>query len=156
MGLAITCNRGPDTYIGDSRPRLAVYIDAHQVNPGQRYTTALELHDGSWRAQLARQFLPVQYPASDYFNKLTQTIDAINAVRISGADRLAQVLDANADKQRNLLITLSVLQTVLLIAAVWLALLFVRSITQPLRRAVDFLDTLEQGEAAPTAPHDHG
>ena len=25
-----------------------------------------------------------------------------------------------------------------------------------LRRAVDFLDTLEQGEAAPTAPHDHG
>src|SRR5574344_151091 len=79
----------------------------------------------------------LQYPASDYFNKLTQTIEAINAVRISGADRLAQVLDANADKQRNVLITLSVLQTVLLIAAVWLALLFVRSITQPLRRAVD-------------------
>ena len=25
-----------------------------------------------------------------------------------------------------------------------------------LRRAVDFLDTLEQGEAAPAAPHDHG
>ena len=87
----------------------------------------------------------LQYPASDYFNKLTQAIDAINAVRISGADRLAQVLDANADKQRNLLITLSVLQTVLLIAAVWLALLFVRSITQPLRRAVDLALAVADG-----------
>ncbi len=87
----------------------------------------------------------LQYPASDYFNKLTQTIEAINAVRISGADRLAQVLDANADKQRNLLITLSVLQTALLIAAVWLALLFVRSITQPLRRAVDLALAVAEG-----------
>ena len=87
----------------------------------------------------------LQYPASDYFNKLTQTIEAINAVRISGADRLAQVLDANADKQRNVLITLSVLQTVLLIAAVWLALLFVRSITQPLRRAVDLALAVADG-----------
>ena len=87
----------------------------------------------------------LQYPASDYFNQLTQTIDAINAVRISGADRLAQVLDANADKQRNVLITLSVLQTALLIAAVWLALLFVRSITQPLRRAVDLALAVADG-----------
>ncbi len=64
----------------------------------------------------------LQYPARDYFNKLTKTIEAINAVRISGADRLAQVLDANADKQRNVLITLSALQKVCsLIAAVWLA-----------------------------------
>jgi hypothetical protein len=62
VGLAITCNRGSDAYIGDSRPRLAVNVDTHQVNPGQRYTTALELHVGGWRAQLARQLLAMQYP----------------------------------------------------------------------------------------------
>ncbi|KID12006.1 hypothetical protein P279_30870, partial [Rhodobacteraceae bacterium PD-2] len=74
VGLAITCNRGPDTYIGDSRPRLAVDIDAHQVNPGQRHTTALELHVGSWRTQLARQLLAVQYPPGNTERATEQTL----------------------------------------------------------------------------------
>ena len=120
---------------------------AYQQELGGLVKTATELLNES--NHLARtEVLEIdllQYPASDYFNQLTQTIDAINAVRISGADRLAQVLDANADKQRNLLITLSVLQTALLIAAVWLALLFVRSITQPLRRAVDLALAVADG-----------
>ena len=120
---------------------------AYQQELGELVKTATELLNES--NHLARsEVLEIdllQYPASDYFNKLTQTIEAINAVRISGADRLAQVLDANADKQRNLLITLSVLQTALLIAAVWLALLFVRSITQPLRRAVDLVLAVADG-----------
>mgnify|MGYP001477569060 FL=1 len=125
--------------VGRFIQRAMTLNPAYEQELGGLVKTATELLNES--NHLARtEVLEIdllQYPASDYFNKLTQTIEAINAVRISGADRLAQVLDANADKQRNVLITLSVLQTVLLIAAVWLALLFVRSITQPLRRAVD-------------------
>ena len=133
--------------VGRFIQRAMTLNPAYEQELGGLVKTATELLNES--NHLARtEVLEIdllQYPASDYFNKLTQTIEAINAVRISGADRLAQVLDANADKQRNLLITLSVLQTVLLIAAVWLALLFVRSITQPLRRAVDLALAVADG-----------
>ena len=133
--------------VGRFIQRAMTLNPAYQQELGGLVKTATELLNES--NHLARtEVLEIdllQYPASDYFNKLTQAIDAINAVRISGADRLAQVLDANADKQRNLLITLSVLQTALLIAAVWLALLFVRSITQPLRRAVDLALAVADG-----------
>ena len=133
--------------VGRFIQRAMTLNPAYQQELGGLVKTATELLNES--NHLARtEVLEIdllQYPASDYFNKLTQAIEAINAVRISGADRLAQVLDANADKQRNLLITLSVLQTVLLIAAVWLALLFVRSITQPLRRAVDLALAVADG-----------
>ena len=133
--------------VGRFIQRAMTLNPAYQQELGGLVKTATELLNES--NHLARtEVLEIdllQYPASDYFNKLTQTIEAINAVRISGADRLAQVLDANADKQRNLLITLSVLQTALLIAAVWLALLFVRSITQPLRRAVDLALAVADG-----------
>ena len=133
--------------VGRFIQRAMTLNPAYEQELGGLIKTATELLNES--NHLARtEVLEIdllQYPASDYFNKLTQTIEAINAVRISGADRLAQVLDANADKQRNLLITLSVLQTVLLIAAVWLALLFVRSITQPLRRAVDLALAVADG-----------
>ena len=133
--------------VGRFIQRAMTLNPAYEQELGGLIKTATELLNES--NHLARtEVLEIdllQYPASDYFNQLTQTIDAINAVRISGADRLAQVLDANADKQRNLLITLSVLQTALLIAAVWLALLFVRSITQPLRRAVDLALAVADG-----------
>ena len=133
--------------VGRFIQRAMTLNPAYEQELGGLVKTATELLNES--NHLARtEVLEIdllQYPASDYFNKLTQTIEAINAVRISGADRLAQVLDANADKQRNVLITLSVLQTVLLIAAVWLALLFVRSITQPLRRAVDLALAVADG-----------
>ena len=133
--------------VGRFIQRAMTLNPAYEQELGGLVKTATELLNES--NHLARtEVLEIdllQYPASDYFNKLTQTIEAINAVRISGADRLAQVLDANADKQRNLLITLSVLQTALLIAAVWLALLFVRSITQPLRRAVDLALAVADG-----------
>ena len=133
--------------VGRFIQRAMTLNPAYEQELGGLVKTATELLNES--NHLARtEVLEIdllQYPASDYFNKLTQAIEAINAVCISGADRLAQVLDANADKQRNLLITLSVLQTALLIAAVWLALLFVRSITQPLRRAVDLALAVADG-----------
>ena len=133
--------------VGRFIQRAMTLNPAYEQELGGLIKTATELLNES--NHLARtEVLEIdllQYPASDYFNQLTQAIEAINAVRISGADRLAQVLDANADKQRNVLITLSVLQTVLLIAAVWLALLFVRSITQPLRRAVDLALAVADG-----------
>ena len=92
--------------VGRFIQRAMTLNPAYQQELGGLVKTATELLNES--NHLARtEVLEIdllQYPASDYFNQLTQTIDAINAVRISGADRLAQVLDANADKQRNVLI----------------------------------------------------
>ena len=65
VGTAIPRNRRPHADIGDTRPRLAVDLDADQVNPGQRHTTALELHIGGRRAQLARQLLAMQHPSGN-------------------------------------------------------------------------------------------
>ena len=65
MGAAIPCYGWPHADIGDAGPGLAIDLDAGQVHPGQRHTTTLKLDIGGRRAQLARQFLPVQYPASD-------------------------------------------------------------------------------------------
>lgn len=92
--------------VGRFIQRAMTLNPAYEQELGGLVKTATELLNES--NHLARtEVLEIdllQYPASDYFNKLTQTIEAINAVRISGADRLAQVLDANADKQRNVLI----------------------------------------------------
>jgi hypothetical protein len=74
VGFAVTCNRWPNADIGDAGPWLTVDLDTHQENPGQRHTTALELHIGRWRAQLARQLLPMQYPPANLERTTEQTL----------------------------------------------------------------------------------
>ena len=73
MGAAIPCYGWPDANVGDAGPGLAIDVDAGQVNPGQRNTATFELNIGGRRTQLARQFLPVQYPASNLKRAPQQT-----------------------------------------------------------------------------------
>ncbi|MFC4621567.1 methyl-accepting chemotaxis protein [Comamonas nitrativorans] len=90
----------------------------------------------------------LQYPAAEYFDKLTQAIESVNAVRISGAERLFVLMEAEATRQSNLLILLTGVQLALLAAAVGLTLLFVRSITRPLHHAVELALAVADGNLA--------
>ena len=90
----------------------------------------------------------LQYPAAEYFDKLTQAIESVNAVRISGAERLFVLMEAEAARQSNLLILLTGVQLALLAAAVGLTLLFVRSITRPLHHAVALALAVADGNLA--------
>lgn len=61
VGFAITLYRGPHADIGDAGPGFAVDIDIHQIHPGERHATTLELNVGSGRTQLPGQFLAMQH-----------------------------------------------------------------------------------------------
>src|SRR5471032_788787 len=74
VGLAITLDRWPHADVGDAWPGLAVDVDVDQIHPGQRHATALELHVGRGRTQLARQFLTVQHPPRDPERTTEQTL----------------------------------------------------------------------------------
>src|SRR5471032_903223 len=74
VGLAITLDRWPHADVGDAWPGLAVDVDVDQIHPGQRHATALELHVGLGRTQLARQFLTVQHPPRDPERTTEQTL----------------------------------------------------------------------------------
>ncbi|MNR06690.1 hypothetical protein D3C85_1227710 [compost metagenome] len=94
VGFAITCDRWPNADIGDTRPGLAVDVDADQVDPGQWHTTTLELHIGRRRTQLARQLLPMQDPPG---NPERTTEQALGQGEISGRQGITHL--GTADTQ---------------------------------------------------------
>lgn len=65
MRAPITGNGGTHADIADTRPGLAVDLDAGQVDPGQRHAAALELDVGGRCAELAGQLLAMQHAAGD-------------------------------------------------------------------------------------------
>ncbi|MCY1294056.1 hypothetical protein D9M70_433370 [compost metagenome] len=62
---AIALDGRPHANVGNPRPALAVQLGADHEHPGERHATALELHVGGRRAELAGQFLAVQDASFD-------------------------------------------------------------------------------------------
>ena len=88
----------------------------------------------------------LQYPATDYFDKLTAAIESVNTGRVHGAELLTERLTADARHQRNQLVGLVVALSVSLAVVVALALLFIRSITTPLRHAIQLAESVARGD----------
>ena len=84
--------------------------------------------------------------APQYFDQLTQAINAVNSLSTSGAEQLALMLDATAEQQRNMLIGILLLQAACFAASVFLALAFVRSITRPLTQAIQLAQAVASGD----------
>jgi methyl-accepting chemotaxis protein len=78
----------------------------------------------------------INYPAADYFDEFTRTIDGLFEFNGRAMQVMSNTLQARLDAQRRtaVLILASVLAG--LMAACYLALIFVRSITVPIRDAV--------------------
>ncbi len=94
-------------------------------------------------------------PSKDYFDHFTRTIEALNALNTQAADNLVQALERRvADLQQNLLwVAAALLATLSLTAG--MALVFVRSMTQPLAQAVQLSRAVAQGDLS-GGPIAHG
>ncbi|MDD2713050.1 MAG: methyl-accepting chemotaxis protein [Simplicispira sp.] len=97
----------------------------------------------------------LKLPAKTYFAAFTRTIDALYAFNANAMASLEQALQERvAALQRGLMwVALALLGTLSLTSVV--ALIFVRSITQPLAQAVQLSHTVAQGDLS-GAPIEHG
>ncbi|MBQ0132126.1 MAG: HAMP domain-containing protein, partial [Comamonas sp.] len=85
-----------------------------------------------------------------FFDTLTHTIDAVNAMAVQGSTLLAESLRAEERAHRQQLIAVLVLMALAIAVALWLALLFVRSITVPLQNAVQLAQSVANGDLSGT------
>ncbi len=74
--------------VADTRPGLAVDLDAGQVHPGQRHAAPLELDVGGGRAELAGQLLAVQHAPGDAIRAAQQVLGELE---VAFAQRLAHL-----------------------------------------------------------------
>ena len=135
---------------------------AQQSNPAFR--SALAAPQQALQAQIAqtlqlaqRELMAAQVtlPAKTYFDTFTQTIDALYAFHGQAMASLDQALQGRVSRLQSelLWVALVLLGTLTLTSAT--ALVFVRSITQPLARAVDLSRAVAQGDLS-GAPLAHG
>lgn len=85
-----------------------------------------------------------------FFDTLSQAIDAVNAMVVGGSELLAANLRTEESAHRQQLIAVLVLMTLAVAVSLWLALVFVRSITQPLQQAVQLAQAVAQGDLSGT------
>ena len=81
-----------------------------------------------------------------FFDTLTRAIEAVNALAVDGSALLAESLRAEERDHRQQLITVLVLMALAIAVALWLSLVFVRSITGPLQQAVQLAQAVSQGD----------
>ena len=112
---------------------------AEQVQ--QRTTESLKLANDA-----LIQATELQLPAPQYFDKLTQAIGSVNQLVTEGSDLLTESLRDHERALRTQLITVLALVAVSIVLSLWLALVFVRSITRPLAQAVQLAQDVAQGD----------
>ena len=81
-----------------------------------------------------------------FFDALTRAITAVNQTVNSGIDILSERLHSNAAALRLQLIIVSVFLAISLLGVIALAIVFVRSITEPLHQAVELAQAIAQGD----------
>jgi len=85
-------------------------------------------------------------PATEYFDAFTRTIDAVYQFNADALDTLTRALSERAAQRRTALWGMAGAQLLVSLLAVALALALVRSITQPLRAAVQLAQAVSDGD----------
>lgn len=85
-------------------------------------------------------------PVADYLATMSQTIDAVHALGSAGADQLEQRLRNEASQVRTRVIVMVSVQVLFVLVFMVLRVVFTRSITGPLRHAVDLADDVAAGD----------
>ena len=101
------------------------------------------------------QAAELKMASKDYFDALTQTIEALNALNTEALARLDQTLQDRVARLQGRLIGVGAALLLTLAATCALALVFVRSMTQPLNQAVALASAVAQGDLS-GAPIAHG
>ena len=100
--------------------------------------------------QIARQEVLemdlLQFSPPDYFDLMTRIISSVNNVRVIGAERLGQRLLDAAEQRRNQFVLICLALAAGLALMVGLAVVFVRSITAPMRQAIDLALAVADGQ----------
>jgi len=127
---------------------------AMQLNPEYR-----QLLDTRWNnaQQLSRESLQMaaeqllnaqtlSLTAPVFFDALTRSIEAVNALAVDGTQALTDALRAQERSLRLQLIAMLALTAAGLVLGLWLAVVFVRSITRPLHEAVALAQAVSHGD----------
>ncbi len=88
----------------------------------------------------------LKLPAKDYFDHFTRTIEALNALNTQAADNLTQALKGRVAALQQSLLWVAVALVATLSLTTGMALVFVRSMTQPLAQAVQLSRAVAQGD----------
>ena len=94
-------------------------------------------------------------PAKDYFDHFTRTIEALYALNTQAAGNLTQALDNRVSNLQQSLLWVAVALVATLSLTTGVALVFVRSMTQPLAQAVQLSRAVAQGDLS-GGPIAHG
>jgi methyl-accepting chemotaxis protein len=97
----------------------------------------------------------INFPATDYFDDFTRTIDAVYQFNGAAMTTLNEALQTRVRVEQRNTYAIMGAQLVGLIVAIGLALLFVRSITGPMRDAVRVAKAVSQGNLTEPCP-EHG
>jgi methyl-accepting chemotaxis protein len=95
------------------------------------------------------------FPATQYFDEFTRTIDAVYQFNAKAMGTLQTSLSDRVNGLYARIAWMLGLQLLGTLAAVWLAWVFVRSITQPMDKAVRLATAVSQGDLTVTFPR-HG
>ena len=94
----------------------------------------------------------LNFPATQYFDDFTRSIDAVYQFNATAMSALEQALDGRAAGLRRNTYLVMALQLAGVLASVWLALAFVRSITVPMRDAVRVAKAVSHGDLTEPCP----
>ncbi|TXH89079.1 MAG: methyl-accepting chemotaxis protein [Rhodoferax sp.] len=92
------------------------------------------------------------YPAPQYFDELTRTIEALYAFNGEAMALLADTLQARVAQLQRMEYAVLALLAVCLGIALWLSMAFIRSITEPVREAVEVASAVSKGDLAVEVP----
>jgi len=100
--------------------------------------------------QMADQHLiqaaSLQMPAKEYFNDFTGTIDALFSVNDLAMQTLDTALQERVQRLEQTLMGMVATLLLVLSITVWIMLIFVRSMTRPLRQAQELADAVANGD----------
>jgi len=94
----------------------------------------------------------INYPAPEYFDEFTRAIDGLYAFNAQSMNTLADALQARVTSLRRIQLFIAGLLLLGLVAGTWLALAFIRSITEPVKEAVQVVSAVAQGNLAVQVP----
>nr|WP_319564062.1 methyl-accepting chemotaxis protein [uncultured Rhodoferax sp.] len=88
----------------------------------------------------------LKFGAVDYFDEFTRTIDGLFEFNALAMKTLVSTLDARMTHARNLELLVALVLTGGILAALWLSLLFIRSITGPVNNALTVAHAVAEGD----------
>ena len=133
-------------------------------HPAFRQTLQGPVQDLQARIQATRQMADqnlinaaeLKMPAKDYFDDFTRTIDALFSVNATAMDSLQNALQTRVKQLQYMLLWVALALVATLSMTTAMALVFVRSITQPLARAVTCADAIAMGQLNVEVREDRG